>query len=131
MQLTLSDAVSSLQACTDQTHKFWGYYQAVTAAAVAFAWTSNVQPPGVITGLAIAYVVFAILNCRLVFDSQRTSLVVWRSIQKYSKNHSGDIADEFKAALALNKPDTPVAVAGMHIFFSLSAAVSIVLRECQ
>ena len=128
MQLTLSDAISSLRAFSDQTHKFWGYYQAVTAAAVAFAWASTSPPLGVIIGLVLAYVVFASLNCRLVVGSQRASLAVWSTIQEYKTTHVDDITPEFRPILSLNQPEPPGEVRAMHVTLSIVAACAMLAR---
>ena len=128
MQLTLSEAISSLRVFSDQTHKFWGYYQAFTAAAIAFAWASTTQQSRVIIGLVFAYVLFALFNCRLVVGSQRASVAVWNAIQEYKARHLASITPEFLPILSLNQPEPPGQVRAMHVALSAGAACVMLSR---
>jgi hypothetical protein len=126
--MKLTDAISYLRSTSDQTHKFWGYYQAVTAAVVAFAWSTNNPPTKLLFGLIIAYLIFSFLNCRLIASSQAAALVIWSSIQSY-KGHSAEILPaQFAPLLELNKPDNPRLVVSMHFTISILASLAMLAR---
>lgn len=126
--MELSDAISYLRSTSDQTHKFWGYYQAVTAAAVAFSWTSTKPPAELLIGLATGYLLFSLLNCRLIASSQIAALEIWRSIQSHKEDSTKTMPIKFSSILKLNKPDNPRFVVGMHITISICAAMAILIR---
>jgi len=126
--MTLTDAIAALRATSDQTHKFWGYYQAVTAASVAFAWASNAPPTKLLVGLTAAFLVFAILNCRLVFSSQSAALETWNAIQAYKEDPPVPITPQFEKLLTLNKPDTPELIGALHLALSIAACLAILAR---
>ena len=117
-----------LRSYTDQTHKFWGYYQAVTVATVGYAWAASSLPPHILAMLAVAYPVFTYLNHRLVVESQNAALTVWKSIQTYSERSGKDITPEFLPNLSLSKPIEPTAVAAMHFCIGAAATAAIIER---
>ena len=126
--MELSDAISYFRYSLDQAHKFWGYYQAITAAAVAFAWASTKPPAEVLIGLAIVYLLFSLLNCRLIMASQVAALEIWRSLQDYKRSPAETKPSQFLSLLKLNKPDDPRLVAGMQITLSMFATMAILIR---
>jgi hypothetical protein len=128
MDMTLDSAIAALRSTSDQTHKFWGYYQAVTAAAVGAAWASSEHPPHVIIGLVVAYFLFALGNFRLVVSSQAAARKTWEAIQDYKKAPPVPISLKFKELLSLNKPDRPGFTGGVHLLLSLAASAAMLLR---
>ncbi|GCL62567.1 hypothetical protein [Pseudaquabacterium pictum] len=126
--MKLTDAMSHLRSISDQTHKFWAYYQAVTAGVIGFAWASSKPPPELLIGLTVAYAIFAFLNCRLVVSSQEVALAVWRAIQKYKEQPSEPITPQFLPILDLNQPDDPTLIKGMHIGLSILTATAVLAR---
>jgi hypothetical protein len=128
--MKLSDALTQLRGTSDQTHKFWAYYQAFTAAAIGFAWASTKPPWQLIVGLAAAYSIFAIFNGRLVMVSQTAALKTWQAIQAYRANPSEPIAPEFSPLLELNEPDAPGVICAMHVALSVAASLAILASLC-
>lgn len=126
--MKLADAMTHLRSASDQTHKFWGYYQAVTIGAVGFAWASSMPPRQFIVGLVFAYAMFAILNCRLVVSSQATALQIWQAIQQYTPTPDEVTNTSLISITKFNKPDAPVIVGGLHIALSILAAIAINAR---
>jgi hypothetical protein len=127
--MTLTDALSHLRSISDQTHKFWGYYQAVTAASVVFAWTDLTRShPALIPGLVFAYAMFAILNCRLVVSSQVSALATWQAIQNYTPLPNETVNPGLLPLTKLNKPDNPKLVGGMHVLASIMAGYAMYAR---
>lgn len=126
--MKLTDALSYLRSTSDQTHKFWGYYQAVTAAAVGFAWASSKPPSELIVGLVVAYLIFAALNCRLVISSQTAAFTIWNSIQKYKAQSTEPVPAQFVPILELNQPDNSKLIGGMHIGLSILASLAMLAR---
>ena len=120
-----------LRAYTDQTHKFWGYFQAVTGATVGYSWAATALPPHILAMLAVAYPVFVFLNHRLVVESQTASLDVWRSVQAYVARVGNRVTPEFLPNLALSKPVAPTAVALMHASIGAAATAAIIERYCR
>lgn len=127
--MKLADALGTLRSTSDQTHKFWGYYQAVTAAAVGFAWAST-SPKPVIVGLAFVYAVFAFFNRQLIVSSQKDASAVWEAIQTYTKNPFEPIEEAFKSIPATNQPERPERVGMLHIALSIFAGVAVLARLC-
>jgi hypothetical protein len=126
--MELSDAISYFRYSLEQAHKFWGYYQAITAAAVAFAWASTKPPAELLIGLATVYLLFSLLNCRLIVASQVAALEIWRLLQDYKESPTETKSSQFLSLLKLNKPDNPILVAGMQIILSLFATMAILFR---
>jgi hypothetical protein len=126
--MKLTDALTHLRSTSDQTHKFWGYYQAVTAAAVGFAWASSKPPQQLIFGLITAYAIFAFLNCRLVVTSQSAALSVWQTIQDYKPLPDETLNPTLLPITRLNRPDEPTLIGGMHIGLSILAAFAMYAR---
>jgi hypothetical protein len=126
--MKLTDALGHLRSTSDQTHKFWGYYQAVTAAAIGFAWASSKPPPQLIFGLIVAYAIFAFLNCRLVVTSQSAALAVWQAIQDYRPLPDEAINPTLLPITRLNRPDEPTLIGGMHVGLSILAALAMYAR---
>jgi len=123
--VTLSDALSQFQNAVDQSHKFWGYYQAFSAAAIAFAWASDRPPKEMVYGMVGGYALFALFNCRLVYASQKSALAIWYAIQTYVKANKAQIPAAFRPLPALNRPDRPSLVATMHLVLSVLVCVAI------
>ncbi|MDO9619426.1 MAG: hypothetical protein Q7J43_17300 [Pseudomonas sp.] len=126
--MKLTDAVSYLRSTTDQTHKFWGYYQAVTVAAIVFVWSSSKPPTGMIAVLVVAYLAFSTLNCRLIFSSQESALKIWQCIQEYKPNISETELKHFIPLLDLGKPDNPYGVLCMQASISILASAAMLAR---
>jgi hypothetical protein len=124
----LSDAISMLRAYTDQTHKFWGYYQAVTIATVGYAWAASALPEHILATLSWAYPTFVLLNHRLVFESQTAARTVWDSIQTYKHASGHLITPEFRENLTLSRPTEPSAVAVMHVLIGSAGTLAILER---
>lgn len=129
--MTLMDAVGQLRATTDQTHKFWGYFQVVTAAALGFAW-SDKRTPDVVMLLAFGYSLFAVLNARLVLSSQEAARFIWQAIQDQlteegRRDDEGRLKEgaRWLPILRLNKPDNPIAVVSMHVALATAAACAL------
>jgi hypothetical protein len=125
--MDLSGALGTLKSTSDQTHKFWAYYQAFTAAAIGFAWASTTKKEFVI-GLAVAYPLFAYFSNKLVASSQADARLVWDAIQQYTDNHPDKVAKEFQAIPAIGKPETAERVRGLHIAISLFSLGAILAR---
>jgi hypothetical protein len=126
--MKLTDALGHLRSTSDQTHKFWGYYQAVTAASIGFAWASSKPPPQLIVGLIVAYAIFAFLNCRLVVSSQASALAIWQAIQEYKPLSDEAINPGLLPLTKLNRPDDPTLIGGMHVGLSVLAAFAMYAR---
>lgn len=128
--MKISDALTHLRSTSDQTHKFWAYYQAFSAAAFAFAWTSTDPPRQLIYGLFFGYAIFALLNFRLIVSSQRSALTIWNAIDEYSKEPSEEdrIPIKFLPLLKLNKPDAPAIIGAIHGAVSVSILLAILAR---
>ena len=83
MQLTLADALSHYRSVAETTHKFWGYFQAVSVGTAAFAWSrDNTSEVKLFALLSIAFAVFAIGNWRLVVSSQAEAVAAKKCIMK-------------------------------------------------
>jgi hypothetical protein len=126
--MELADAISYLRNTTDQTHKFWAYYQAVTGAVVTFAWSVKHPSAGLLFGLVLGYLMFSLFNCRLVASSQAAAVIIWNSIQSYKGQLAQTVPTQFSALLDLNKPDNTKLVVGMHVVISVSAALAILAK---
>ncbi|WP_156902251.1 hypothetical protein [Azohydromonas australica] len=128
--MKISDALAHLRSTSDQTHKFWAYYQAFSAAAVGFSWASKAPPNSLIYGLFFGYAVFAALNFRLIISSQRSALIIWNAINDYSKSPSKEeeIPYQFMPLLRLNKPDKPLIIGAIHGIVSISILLAIMAR---
>ncbi|MGY2339443.1 hypothetical protein ACW9HW_09385 [Pseudomonas sp. SDO5532_S415] len=124
--MELTDAISYLRNTTDQTHKFWGYYQAVTAAAVAVAWSVDGPKAGLLFWFVLGYVMFSFFNCRLVASSQAEAVIIWNSIQSYKGQLAQTVPTQFSPLLDLNKPDNTRLVVLMHIVISVFAVLAII-----
>jgi len=131
--MKLTDVLAHLRATMDQSHKFWGYYQGVTVAAVAFAWASTSPRDTTIFGLICGYAIFALLNCRLIQLSQKAALATWKAIQLYAlvPAPADAIDSRFAPLLGLNKPDSPSLVTVMHLSLSALAAIAMWVRTLQ
>jgi len=125
--MDLSGALNTLKATSDQTHKFWMYFQAFTAAAIGFAWASTTQMEFVI-GLAAAYSIFAYFNRKLVVSSQVDACLVWNAIQQYTKNHPDKVAVEFKNIPAIGEPESANRVRMLHHAISILSLAAILAR---
>lgn len=125
--MELTDAITYLRSALDQAHKIWGYYQVITSAAIAFAWASTKPPVEILIGLAMVYLLFSVLNCRLIYCSQVAALEIWNSIQNY-QDAKKTVPAHFLPILKLNKPDSLRRVVGMHFAISLCAIVVILVR---
>lgn len=126
--MELTDAISYLRNTTDQTHKFWAYYQAVTGTVVTFAWSVKHPSAGLLFGLVLGYLMFSLFNCRLVASSQAAAVVIWNSIQNYKGQLAQTVPTQFSPLLDLNKPDNTKLVVGMHVVISVSAALAILAK---
>jgi hypothetical protein len=127
--MKLTDALSYLQSTADQTHKFWGYYQAVTAASVAFAWTDLGKPhPTLIPGPVVAYAMFAILNCRLFVSSQASARAIWEAIQNYERLPDETVNPGLIGLTKLNEPGHPIGIGVMHVALSITAGFAMYAR---
>lgn len=127
--LTLGETLTTCRAYSDQTHKFWGYFQAATAGAVGFAWASTSLPEHVRALLAAAYLTFAFFNRRLVMEGQAAYSAVWNSIQVFAARESKSIEDAFRLNLSLVPPENPKKIGYMHVIISAAAAAAILLRD--
>jgi len=127
--LSLGETLTACRAYSDQTHKFWGYYQAATAAAVGFAWASTSLPEHVRACLAAAYLAFALFNRRLVMEAQAAYSHVWNSIQIFALREADNITEEFRGNLSLVEPEKPEKVGLLHVVLSAAAAAAILLRD--
>lgn len=127
--MKLTDALATQRAFADQTHKFWGYYQAFTAAAIAFAWSNTASEKAIVL-LTVVYAIFAGFNCRLVYLSQKSALDVWNAVQRYMKANIESIPSQFLEIPAFNKPDEPSRIRLVHIAFSVTAALIMLARLC-
>lgn len=125
--MKLTDALSALRSTSDQTNKFWGYYQAVTTAAVIFAWASTSREP-VIVGLVVAYAIFAYLNRKLVVSSQTDARLIWDAIQNYMLNPTEAIESRFGTIPATNRPEMPRDVGLLHVGLSVLAGLAMLAR---
>ncbi|EPJ2807505.1 hypothetical protein ACTHGN_000495 [Pseudomonas putida] len=126
--MNLNDAVSYFRSITDQTHRFWAYYQGVTAAVVVLVWSIEVVPKNSGWWLVLGYLLFSLLNCRLIALSQRGAVVAWQCIQDYRQQSSGEIPVPLQPLLDINKPDSTFSVIVMHIALSVFAAWMIWIR---
>ncbi len=128
--MNLANVIDYLLRTTDQTHRFWGYYQVVTAAAVGFAWSPAASSKEIIYWLMAAYIIFAIGNCILVSTSQSTAREIWGAMQEYKKEQKESIDSKFLSLIELNKPWSPKFVAGTHVALSVAAVVAMYLSLC-
>lgn len=92
--MTLSDAMGILRSTSDQTHKFWTYFQLVTASAMTLAWGATTQVH-VVFGLVLGYALFAYLNGLLVNSSQTDARKIWTSIQAYVADMPGEVPEKW------------------------------------
>ena len=103
----VSDALGHLRGLTDQNHKYWGYFQAFTVAAVALAWSTGAKDSWpVAIGVSAAYLLFSILNCRVLKLGQETARETWQAIQTFMADHPTEVDSAFARVLAMNEPDS-------------------------
>jgi hypothetical protein len=129
MEPSLSDTISTFRAISDQTHRIWAYYQAVTLAMLAYVWGGKDGPDASVVVFSIViYAIFALGNGYLVANSQRNSLIVWKSIQAYVQRARSGINSEFEPNLSLGKPLGPGKVMVGHCAMSLAALCAMLAR---
>ena len=121
--MKVSDAMGTLRSTSDQTHKFWAYFQAFTAAAITLAWSVTSKAP-VIVGLCAGYLIFSYFNRRLVVSSQTDAEKIWNAIQSYVEKTPQDVPRLLRGVTTTNKPETPERVKWLHLgMTALAAAV--------
>lgn len=121
--MKLSDAMGTLRSTSDQTHKFWAYFQAFTAGAITLAWGATSQAP-VIGGIAVGYLVFSYFNGLLVVSSQTDARKIWTAIQSYVEKTPQDVPELLRGVTTTNKPELPDRVKRLHrAMTGLAAAV--------
>jgi hypothetical protein len=86
MSLTLSDALSHYRSVSDATHRYWGYFQVVAIGTAGFAWSHAASDIQLFVFLSIAFVVFAVLNGRLVMSSQGEAVAAVQCIRNYASS---------------------------------------------
>jgi hypothetical protein len=125
--MKLSDAMTALRSTSDQTHKFWAYFQAFTAAGVTLAWLTTIKAP-VIIGFAAGFCVFAHFNRRLVVSSQADAAKIWKAIQAYVDTKPDDLPDQLKEITTTNEPDDPKRIKKLHWAMTIVAVVVMLVR---
>jgi hypothetical protein len=125
--LKLSDAMGTLRSTSDQTHKFWAYFQAFTAAAITLAWSATSEVP-VIVGLTVGYLVFSHFNRLLISSSQADARKIWEAIQEYVKQTPQDVPELLIGITKTNEPQEPERVRRLHASMTALAAVVMLAR---
>lgn len=125
--MTLSDAMGILRSTSDQTHKFWTYFQLVTASAMTLAWGATTQVH-VVFGLVLGYALFAYLNGLLVNSSQTDARKIWTSIQAYVADMPGEVPEQFKEVPKTNEPQEPKRVEWLHSGITWLAVLVMLIR---
>ena len=131
--LSLSDALSHYRGVSDATHRFWGYFQAVAAGAAGFAWLREKPLDSrLLVVLSIAFVVFAVLNWRLIVQSQTEAKCASDSIKAYLRGDDTpqgtakpNVSVHLQPILAKLAPDKPTVVGAWHIGLSVATVVAI------
>lgn len=128
MALSLSDALSHYRSVADRSHKFWGYFQFAAAGTAGFAWSRKGAEVDMSTFgfLSLAFAVFAVLNLRLVYTSQKEAEVAVKCLQAYAE--SLEVPSELKPILANIKLDEAKDVATWHGALSVGTLVAVWLR---
>lgn len=123
--MTEEGAINYLRATSDQAHRFWGYYQAVTFAVIGFGWSNSMRSSATIFAVVFAYTIFVTLNFRLVIASQKCAIETWNVIQQYIES-KGDFRNEVLDRITgFNKPDSPFIVGTLHVLLSFLSVLAI------
>lgn len=125
--MKLSDAMGTLRSTSDQTHKFWAYFQAFTAAAITLAWSTTSKGP-VIVGLCAGYLLFSYFNRRLVVSSQTDARKIWTAIQSYVETTPQEVPELLREVTTTNQPETPERVKRLHVGMTALAAAVMLAR---
>jgi len=129
MSFTLPDALSHYRATLDKNHKFWGYFQLVASATAAFAWSRDRFENGqLLLPLAAAFAVFAILNWRLVVESQEELLIAARCVKDYASKIG--VPDELLPMIQAIKPDSTLRVGVWHAVLSMATLAAVIWAHC-
>lgn len=122
---SISEALSQYRSIADATHRFWGYFQAVAAAAAAFAWSREECDFQVFLFLSAAFSVFAFLNWRLVVGSQADAELAANCVKSYAELRKADIPGELQNIFKTASPEQTTKVAWWHGGLSLATFVAI------
>ncbi|MGH8076540.1 MAG: hypothetical protein ACREPE_04340 [Lysobacter sp.] len=131
MSLSLSDALSHYRHLSDTTHKFWAYFQAIAIGSAAFAWSRNA--PGDAPSLQLlfaAFLVFAVLNWRLVTASQSAVVAAARCLKNHASGVVPSVPGDLKPMIDGIKPDRVIVVGLWHAGLSLATLGIIGWRYC-
>ncbi len=121
MALSISDAVAHYRSVSEDTHKFWGYFQAIAAGSAAFAWSRDYASLPLFAWLTIAFGIFAVLNLRLVVGSQASAVIAERCIKEFLRNNPAEAPQELAPMIADIRPGSALSVGVWHA--GLAAAV--------
>ena len=125
--MKLSDTMGVLRSTSDQTHKFWGYFQAFTAGGVTLAWGATTEVPVVVI-LVLGYLTFAYFNRVLVVSSQRDARKIWTSIQSYVAATPNEVPEQFNDITKTNEPADPDRVRQLHLSMTVLVAIVLLAR---
>ncbi|AQZ32594.1 hypothetical protein O203_23245 [Ectopseudomonas chengduensis] len=125
--MKLGDAMGTLRSTSDQTHKFWAYFQAFTAGGITLAWSTTTQV-AIVLGLVAGYAVFAHFNRLLVVSSQTDARKIWDSIQAYVAEVPAEVPEQLKEVPKTNEPQDPKRVKWLHVSITLLAALVMLAR---
>ena len=125
--MKLSDVMGTLRSTSDQTHKFWAYFQAFTAGGITLAWGTTTEV-AVVAGLVVGYLIFAYFNRSLVVSSQTDARKIWTSIQSYVAAVPAEVPEPFKDVPKTNEPEEPERVKRSHLEMT-AVAVAVMLAR--
>lgn len=125
--MKLGDAMGALRSTSDQTHKFWAYFQTFTAGGITLSWGATSQEV-IIIGLVVGYVIFAHFNRLLVISSQTDARKIWTSIQSYVALVPAEVPEPLKEVPKTNEPEDPARVKRLHTWITCVAALVMLAR---
>jgi hypothetical protein len=133
-KFSLADAASAVRAYSEQTHKFWGYFQVASAGTAAFAWAghspstwSDQNRHVILVVLLLAYLFFAVANNLLLQGSQRAVRVGYEAISEFKAKNQGDIDGDLGKVLVLNEPVKPWMAVLLHLAIIVAVFAAVLI----
>lgn len=119
----LAEAIATYRWCIDTCHKLWGYFHAILAASVLFAWAGNGPRPDVALGvLSLLMGAFSVANCRILLDFQRAAVAASVAI-KDAFNEMGLVEPRYSGLIGAFNPEPVRRVAVGHTAMWLSVLI--------
>jgi hypothetical protein len=130
----LADAASAVRAYSDQTHRFWGYFQVASAGTAAFAWAGHSPATWsyqnrhvLLVVLLVAYISFSIANNLLLQGSQRAARDGHDAIADFKRRHPAEIDGYLGKIVLLNKPVKPSTAGLLHLAIIIAVCASVLI----